>query len=191
MHDDRRLLEGRLARFTSDHLTRAVHRATVPLTLEAWPVPGEPVPFAEAVTQQYEPIQAGTPFVLQPGGESRKVLVVDDNVDQALSLGTLLRLLGHDVRIAHDGSSALPLAREFNPEIALIDLGMPGLNGYELARSIRADAFLRGMLLVAQTGWGQAEDRRRSSEAGFDEHLVKPLRPEDLQRVLETRRPAG
>jgi len=137
------------------------------------------------------PPRAASPFVLQPGGESRKVLVVDDNVDQALSLGTLLRLLGHEVRIAHDGSSALPLAREFNPEIALIDLGMPGLNGYELARSIRADAFLRGMMLVAQTGWGQAEDRRRSSEAGFDEHLVKPLRPEDLQRVLETRRPAG
>ena len=134
--------------------------------------------------------EPGTPFVLKPGGPARKVLVVDDNVDQAMSLGTLLRLLGHDVRMAHDGTSALPLAREFQPEIALVDLGMPGLNGYELARSIRGDTFLAGILLVAQTGWGQPEDRRRSKEAGFDEHLVKPLRPEDLQRILETRRPA-
>jgi CheY-like chemotaxis protein len=137
------------------------------------------------------PPKPGGPAVLEPGGKPRKVLVVDDNVDQALSLGTLLRLLGHDVRIAHDGASALPVAREFLPEIALIDLGMPGLNGYELARALRQEAALSGMLLVAQTGWGQAEDRMRSSEAGFDEHLVKPLRPEDLQRVLETHRPVG
>jgi two-component system CheB/CheR fusion protein len=150
---------------------------TVRLPLAAGPAPSESRP--------------GAPFVLQPGGHPRRVLVVDDNVDQAMSLATLLKLLGHEVRMAHDGASALELAREFHPQIALVDLGMPGLNGYDLARSIREDASLSGMFLVAQTGWGQAEDRQRSKAAGFDEHLVKPLRPEDLQRVLETRIAAG
>jgi CheY-like chemotaxis protein len=116
--------------------------------------------------------------------------VVDDNVDQALSLSTLLRLLGHEVRIAHDGVTALATAKEFRPEVGLIDIGLPGLNGYDLARRMREVPELRGMILVAQTGWGQEEDRRRSREAGFDHHLVKPLNAEELQTLIRVAGPS-
>jgi PAS domain S-box-containing protein len=114
---------------------------------------------------------------------TRRVLVVDDNKAAAEMLSTLLLMSGHDVRTAHSGIEALDIAGTFQPELALLDLGMPGMNGYETAVRLRSSAGA-GLMLVAVTGWGHAEDRRRSREAGFDAHLVKPLRTSDLQKLF-------
>jgi PAS domain S-box-containing protein len=113
---------------------------------------------------------------------SRKVLVVDDNADSAESLAMILSLRGHEARTALDGQEALAVAREFRPEVVMLDIGLPGMDGYEVARRLRAD--YDGILLVALTGYGQDEDRRRSKEAGFDHHLVKPVDFEVLQGVM-------
>ncbi|WP_119157634.1 ATP-binding protein [Caldimonas tepidiphila] len=104
----------------------------------------------------------------------RKVLVVDDNTDAADTLAMMLDLLGHDTRTAHGGPAALALAREFAPDIVFCDIGMPGMNGYEVARRYRDDPALAPALLVALTGWGSEDDKRRATEAGFDFHLTKP-----------------
>ncbi len=116
---------------------------------------------------------------------SRRVLVVDDNADATRTLGLLLKLSGHEVRVAGDGPEALQAAPEFRPEIVLLDIGLPGMNGYEVARRLRDMPELKGAVLVAQTGWGQEEDRRRSSEAGIDHHLVKPVDLDLLQSILD------
>jgi len=113
-----------------------------------------------------------------------RVLVVDDNHDAADSLGMLLTFLGADVRVAYDGPSALAMARTYRPALALLDIGMPGMDGYELAQQLRQESSLRPLTLIALTGWGQPDDRRRSHEAGFDDHLVKPANAETLQSLL-------
>lgn len=113
----------------------------------------------------------------------KKVLVVDDNADAADTLDMLLQVLGHQTRVASDGSSALQIFEEFHPDIVLLDIGLPGMNGYEVARRLRARQG-HGLRIVAVTGWGQAEDRKQSAEAGFDLHLVKPVEAEQLQAVL-------
>jgi PAS domain S-box-containing protein len=112
------------------------------------------------------------------------ILVVDDNADSAESLATLLRLGGHEVRVAYGGREALEIAQADKPRIVLLDLGMPGMDGYEVARRLRQQPGMGGVFLVAVTGWGQEEDRRRSRKAGFDQHLVKPVDPAALQQVL-------
>jgi PAS domain S-box-containing protein len=117
----------------------------------------------------------------------RRILVVDDNVDAATTLHVLLRSLGHETRVAHDGMAALDIAREFRPEVILLDIGMPGLDGYEVARRLRAMNHGETFRIVAITGWGQEADRTRSKEAGFDLHLVKPVDPGVLVSVLEQR----
>jgi PAS domain S-box-containing protein len=114
----------------------------------------------------------------------RRVLVVDDNTDAAQSLADLLGLLGHDARTAHDGEAGVAAAEAFRPHLVLMDLGMPRLNGYDAARRIRAEPWGGGMVLVALTGWGQEDDRRRTAEAGFDRHLVKPVDPAALAGLL-------
>jgi PAS domain S-box-containing protein len=119
-----------------------------------------------------------------PAGLRRRILVVDDNVDAAESLALLLRLQGQVVRVAHDGPSALATAQAFQPEMVFLDIGMPGMDGYEVAQHLRQQPGLEHVMLVALTGWGQEEDRRRSREAGFDKHLIKPVEPEVLHRVL-------
>jgi CheY-like chemotaxis protein len=108
---------------------------------------------------------------------------VDDNLDSADTMAELVRIWGHDVRTAHDGPSALVCAREFRPQVILLDVGLPGMDGYELARRLRADG-LAGELLVSVTGYGQEEDRRLAEEAGFDHHLTKPVHPETLLRLV-------
>jgi PAS domain S-box-containing protein len=113
-----------------------------------------------------------------------RMVVVDDNKNQALSLQRLLEAMGHDVRVAYDGSSAMKLMANFVPDFALIDLGLPRINGYELARWLREQPQLRNVTLIAQTGWGREEDRKRAREAGFDHHLVKPLDHERLVQIL-------
>lgn len=115
---------------------------------------------------------------------SRRVLVVDDNHDVADSLVMLLECLGAEVRVAYDGPSALETLIGFAPEIALIDIGMPGMDGYETAKRIRERPQGRDLTLIALTGWGQEEDRRRTREAGFDRHLVKPVNDDVLQELL-------
>jgi len=114
----------------------------------------------------------------------RRLLVVDDNVDAATSLCELLQLQGHEVRTAFGGHDGLRVAREWRPEVVLLDIGMADLNGYEVCRSIRAEAWGQGMLLVACTGWGQKSDRGRALEAGFDVHLVKPIEPQAVSDLL-------
>jgi signal transduction histidine kinase len=112
-----------------------------------------------------------------PGGpgSSHRILLVDDNIDGAASLAMLLRELGHEVMVANDGAAALEVVGTFGPEVVLLDIGLPGMDGYEVARRMRRQPALQGLLLVALTGYGQDEDRRRSREAGFNLHLVKPL----------------
>jgi CheY-like chemotaxis protein len=118
------------------------------------------------------------------GGDSRRILVVDDNVDAADMMRALLELSGHQVLVAHDGPAALEAAAGFKPHIGLLDIGLPTMDGYELARRIRAEPATRSMFLVAVTGWGQAEDRQRSREHGFDAHLTKPADPDAVLRLI-------
>jgi PAS domain S-box-containing protein len=113
----------------------------------------------------------------------RRILVVDDNVDAGESLAMLLRMAGHDVRVAHDGTAALEAVDADPPELVFLDIGMPVMNGYDVARELRQRPGLKNLVLVAMTGWGQEEDRRRSQEAGFDHHLVKPVEPDALHRI--------
>ncbi len=123
-----------------------------------------------------------------PYGPPRRILVVDDNVDAAESLAMMLRLSGHEVRTAHDGPSAIEQAATFFPDVVLLDLGMPGMNGYEAGRRVRELRGLEKVVLVALTGWGQEEDRQRSAAAGFHAHLVKPVDPGALQELLASLR---
>jgi PAS domain S-box-containing protein len=118
-----------------------------------------------------------------------RILVVDDNRDSADSLSALLELRGHETRIALDGQQAVTEAATFRPDVVLLDLGMPKLNGYEVCRRLREQSWGRTMTVIAQTGWGQDEDKRRTRAAGFDAHLVKPLDPIALMKVLDLRRP--
>jgi CheY-like chemotaxis protein len=123
-----------------------------------------------------------------PDGEvRRRVLIADDNADMLATLGAVLELSGHQVFRASNGQLALEAAARHLPEVALLDVGMPQLDGYEVARRIRAQPWGRGVTLIAVTGWGQEADRRRSREAGLDLHLVKPLDAERLQRLLTER----
>ena len=121
--------------------------------------------------------------------QSLRVLVVDDNQDAAESLAILLRHAGCDVRTAHDGLEAVGAAAVFRPDVAILDLGLPGLNGYDVGRRIRKDLGA-GVLLIAATGWGQEEDRRRTAEAGFNYHLTKPVELDELRRLLASVRSA-
>jgi PAS domain S-box-containing protein len=118
----------------------------------------------------------------------RKVLVVDDNVDAAMSLAMMLNLMGNEAKTAHDGLEALDVAAAFRPDLMLLDIGMPRLNGHETARRIRQQPWGKGVALVALTGWGQEEDRRKSGEAGFDSHMVKPIEPAALEKLLASLR---
>jgi CheY-like chemotaxis protein len=117
-------------------------------------------------------------------------LVVDDNRDAADSLAQVLQYLGHEARTAYDGPEAVQAATAFRPEVVLLDIGLPKMNGYEVARHIRQQSWGEGMALIALTGWGQDEDKRRALEAGFDHHLTKPVGVEVLQKVLGFVRPA-
>jgi CheY-like chemotaxis protein len=119
----------------------------------------------------------------------RSVLVVDDNVDAAESTATLLTLWGHDARVVHDGETAIELAHELRPDAVLLDIGLPGRNGYEVASELR-HLIGRDPLLIAMTGYGQAEDRARALESGFDIHLTKPLDLERLRVLLQSDRKA-
>ena len=115
---------------------------------------------------------------------SFRILVVDDNRDGADSLAEMLKMVGNDTRTAYDGQAGVDAAGEFRPDVILLDIGLPKLNGYEACRRIRNEPWGAGVVLIALTGWGQDEDRRRSHEAGFDRHLVKPVDPQALMKLL-------
>lgn len=136
-------------------------------------IPAAPAPQAPAA-----PRPAPAPAAL------RRILVVDDNHDSADSMAALLRLWGHEVEVAHDGPSALTAAAALRPSLAFLDIGLPGMDGYELARRLREQPNTGDLTLIALTGLGREEDRRRALEAGFDRHLTKPVNPETLQTIV-------
>jgi PAS domain S-box-containing protein len=126
----------------------------------------------------------GDAATVAPPKRARRVLVADDNRDAADSLAMLLQIDGHDVRVAHGGGAALAIAQAFRPQVALLDIGMPDMTGYEVASALRREDWGKDIYLIALTGWGQEADRRRSREAGFDRHLTKPADPDELKAVL-------
>jgi CheY-like chemotaxis protein len=131
-----------------------------------------------------EPAAAPAPAPARADGGLR-ILVADDNRDAAETMGLLLEMMGHEVRRVHDGAAAVEAAAEFQPQLVLMDIGMPGLNGYEACRRVRAQSGGKLPTLVAVTGWGQQHDVQTAREAGFDHHLVKPVDMETLMRVVE------
>ena len=144
-----------------------------------------PVLAAHLTPEVHQPVQVAA----LPALPSRRILVADDNHDAAESLTLRLQLAGHDVRTAGNGAEALAIAGEFKPEIVLLDLGMPKMDGYETAREIRRRPWGRRATLIALTGWGQQKDRERTEEAGFDRHLVKPVAELELFEALAFVRP--
>jgi CheY-like chemotaxis protein len=139
-----------------------------------------PIPI-EHTPRQPEAKGADEPAV---ASERRRILVADDNKDAATSLSMILSLLGYETCTAYDGSEALKAAAECRPDVALLDIGMPKMNGYDVAKRIREQPWGEDIVLIAVTGWGQTEDQQRSLEAGFDHHLVKPVDPNALAKLL-------
>ena len=113
-----------------------------------------------------------------------RILIVDDNKDGASTLSMMLKILGNDTRTSYDGEDAVKAAIEFQPNVILLDIGLPKLNGYEVCRRIREQKNGHKILIIAQTGWGQDEDRQRTQDAGFDHHLVKPVDIAVLSKIL-------
>ena len=143
----------------------------------ACPVPAQP----DAAPNDADDRAGADPGLQLP---RRRILVVDDNRSHATSLGVLLRTMGQDVDEAYDGVTALELAQRHRPDVILLDIGLPVMDGYEVARRCREQKDLDRTMLVAMTGYGKEEDRRRSQEAGFNIHLVKPVNLEDLRMLL-------
>ena len=140
-----------------------------------------------ALSEPAEETKTGVDQAVTSSGAraARDVLVVDDNVDAAITLAHLVELRGHKVETTHSGSAALERLRVAVPDVILLDLEMPGMTGYEVARRVRSDERLRGVRLIAVTGYGQPGDRARARAAGFDAHMVKPVSPEALNAALE------
>lgn len=139
------------------------------------------LPLADSVASVAAAAETEAPTVATVG---RRVLVADDNKDAADALAMLLELAGHEVRVAHSGRAALSLAQTFRPDVAVLDIGMPELNGYEVAKELRREPWGSRMCLVALTGWGQDDDRQRAKDAGFDRHLTKPVDTDALEKLL-------
>jgi two-component system CheB/CheR fusion protein len=149
--------------------------------------PGQGSEFVVRLPAAGEPPDDGAPAPRGPTPGARRrlrVLVTDDNTDNADSLALLLRLAGHEVRVAHDGPAALAEAHAYHPEAIVLDIGLPGMDGFEVARLLRRQPGTERALLVALTGFGHEEDRRRGREAGIDHYLIKPAPLEELQGLL-------
>jgi len=143
------------------------------------------VPLAHEAAADVAPVSAQVDLAAQ------RVLVVDDNPDAGDTLATLLRILGAEVHVARSGAQALAMLERFTPSVAVLDIGMPEMNGYELARAVRARLSDAPITLVALTGWAQAADRQRALDAGFDHHMVKPPNIQVLQQVLQAAARSG
>jgi len=142
------------------------------------------LPLAKPVAEETRPAATLTASA-PPEAASRRVLLVDDNIDFSTSLAALLRALGHEVRVAESGAEGLRAAAEFRPQFVFLDIGMPGMNGYDLARGLRRLPGGAAMVLTAVTGWGQDKDRQRAREAGIDHHLTKPVEVDSIRAILE------
>jgi CheY-like chemotaxis protein len=142
------------------------------------------LPLLEQIPGQAADAARAGPVTAEGGGRTLRVLVVDDNVDAAATLGMLLEAYGYVAEVEHDSHRALERARQQRPDVALLDIGLPEMDGNELARRLRADPQTGAIVLVAITGYGQEQDRRAAFEAGFDHHLVKPVDMDELARVL-------
>lgn len=116
--------------------------------------------------------------------EAARILVVDDNKDSALSLAMMLKIMGHETCTAFDGLEALATASSFQPDVVLLDIGLPRLNGYDVCRRLRGESWGKTVVCIALTGWGQEEDKRQSREAGFNFHMIKPVDPQALGKLL-------
>jgi CheY-like chemotaxis protein len=145
------------------------------------------LPVLAGAAPEPTPPSAEAPVPQRP----RRILIVDDNRDAAAALALLLRVTGNETFMAHDGEEALAAIKEHEPEVVLLDIGLPKMNGYEVCRHVRQQEWGKDIVLVALTGWGQEEDRRRSSEAGFDGHVVKPVSYESLVMLLDSLTEAG
>jgi signal transduction histidine kinase len=156
-------------------------------TIEAHSSPGKGSEFIVRLPAAEGPAKPETTELAQPPGIGRRlrILVADDNRDAADSVALMLRMMNHEVQIAYDGVEAVQAAATIRPDVALLDIGMPKMNGYEVARQIRQQAWGKRMTLIASTGWGQEEDKRRATEAGFDFHLTKPFEPTALANSLD------
>jgi CheY-like chemotaxis protein len=137
-----------------------------------------PVEIKAPIAQPAPPGKAHKP------GTNRRVLIADDNRDSADSLALLLKIMGNEVGTAYDGEQAVEAAAALRPEVVVLDIGMPKLDGYEACRRIREQPWGQGMFLIALTGWVQAEDRQRTAEAGFNQHMVKPVDPDVLMKLI-------
>ncbi|HSB97735.1 MAG TPA: response regulator, partial [Spongiibacteraceae bacterium] len=122
--------------------------------------------------------------LVPPASTRCRILIADDNVDAVASMAMLLELMGNEVVVAHDGQQACDMAAAFQPSVVILDIGMPRLNGYAACRLMRTQAWSANATIIALTGWGQLEDQRRSDEAGFDHHLVKPIDPAVLEKLI-------
>jgi PAS domain S-box-containing protein len=139
----------------------------------------------EARVSQAQPLPTVAEAENKAAAQRCKVLIVDDHEDTVTSMSIMLRILGHEVQSAHDGLQAIEAANSFQPHVILLDISLPKLHGYEVARRIRQESWGKGIKLVALTGWGQEEDKRRSIQAGFDHHLTKPIEPASLEELLK------
>jgi CheY-like chemotaxis protein len=170
-----------------------LHQGTVEVASDG---PGRGATFSVTLPciSAVEPQRAG-PAPVSPKSSSevygRRVLVVDDNIDAAESTAAFLRLEGHEVKAVHDGLQALASLKVFDPHVVVLDIGLPGLDGYAVARQLRERGDTSHVLLIALTGYGQKEDRSRAAEAGFDYHFVKPADPREIQAAIERGRNTG
>jgi PAS domain S-box-containing protein len=139
-----------------------------------------------AALRAHEPNETASLKSEQEAAPCGRILVVDDNVDSAASMAMLLKLSGHEVQTANDGPTAITLARTLGPEVIILDIGLPGMNGYEVARQLQSDLALKKTVLIAVTGYGQAGDRAKAKEAGFDYHLTKPVDHKQLSSLLKS-----
>ena len=147
----------------------------------------------QGTAMERSPETAGTASKTDEANKTR-ILVVDDNEDSASSLAAMLEILGYQVQAVFDGVAAVESAESFRPDVVLLDIGLPKMNGLAAARKIRGHSWGQAMVLIAVTGWSDEKDRRRSAEAGFDLHLVKPIDPTALEIMLAQRKrklPAG
>jgi CheY-like chemotaxis protein len=140
------------------------------------------LPAAESAPAYSNPVEprVGMP----PETTALKVLVVDDNVDVAQTVGWMLETMGHDYRMVHEGKLAVELARDYRPDAILLDIGMPGMDGYAVCRALREQRLFDDTIIIAQTGWGQTQARAAPGEPGFDHHLVKPVALDRLEQLL-------
>jgi len=113
-----------------------------------------------------------------------RILIVDDSEASAQTLGWMVEIFGYDIKLAHNGQDALALAKSFKPHVVLLDIGLPGMNGYEVCQRLRNDPEIKNLVIIAQTGWGEDQHKTMSQEAGFDYYMVKPIEMEKLRQLL-------